>query len=84
MVDDDQFYEPITLLSNIHTLISMRDRLGVLGVVGSRLLAPVRQWDGVTAWIASLAFERDNEAPKFCIGGSLCTWVSEFPLLPAR
>ena len=82
LVDDDQFYSDLTLLTNIETLISMKERLGVLGLVGSRHLAPVEGWDGPTAWIASLAFEDKEESPRFCIGGSICTWVSEFPALP--
>jgi len=82
MVDDDQSYGSRTLLANIDTLVALKEKLGVLGLVGSRHLAPIREWSGVTAWIASMAFEKKQERPKFCIGGSLCTWVSEFPFLP--
>jgi Glycosyl transferase family 2 len=83
VVDDDQEYAPGTLALNVRCLIGMRNRLGVRGLVGSRHLASVDPDETLVAWIARMAFERGQEAPKFCIGGSMCAFVEDFPPLPA-
>jgi len=82
IVDDDQIYEPDALVTNVEMLLNLREQLGLEGLVGSRHIATGgnRSWLG---WIASLAFEGNQEAPRFCIGGSMCAFVSSFPKLPA-
>lgn len=82
LVDDDQSYGPDALLINVTTLVAMRNKLGILGLVGSSYVATREKGDGFTSWIAALSFEPGEERPKFCMGGSLCTWASEFPELP--
>lgn len=82
IVDDDQIYAPGTLSRNVATLLSMRDELGVRGLVGSRHLVQSDPAQSLIAWIASLAFEQGQEAPKFCIGGSMCAFAEDVPQLP--
>ncbi len=83
IVDDDQDYAPGTLRLNVDTLIALRDRLGVEGLVGSRHIVVPTGWNGVIDWVARLAFSPGEEAPRFCIGGSMCAFAATFPELPA-
>jgi glycosyltransferase involved in cell wall biosynthesis len=83
ILDDDQDYAPGTLRINVDTLLALRERLGVEGLVGSRHIALQGGWNGVTDWVARLAFAPGEEAPRFCIGGSMCAFAATFPELPA-
>jgi glycosyltransferase involved in cell wall biosynthesis len=83
IVDDDQDYAPGTLRINADTLLALRERLGVEGLVGSRHIAVPTGWNGLTDWVARLAFAPGEEAPRFCIGGSMCAFAATFPALPA-
>ncbi|MBA3910555.1 MAG: hypothetical protein C0524_11875 [Rhodobacter sp.] len=82
IVDDDQDYAPGTLRINAYTLVALRERLGVEGLVGSRHIVTPTGWTGVTDWVARLAFAPAEEAPRFCIGGSMCAFAATFPELP--
>lgn len=82
VVDDDQRYAPGTLLINVLALLGMRERLNVDGLVGSRHIAVLGRGATPIERLASLAFEEWQEAPRFCIGGSMCTFVEAFPELP--
>ena len=82
IVDDDQIYTPNTLSRNVSTLLAMRDELGIQGLVGSRYLVQPARTQSLVAWIANLAFEQDQEAPKFCMGGSICAFTEDVPQLP--
>ena len=83
IIDDDQSYSARAFLINVNTLISMRDRLGIHGLVGSRPIANMGRGFNATAWVARLAFLPEEEAPKFCLGGSICAFAAGFPELPA-
>lgn len=93
VVDDDQWYEERTLLANVEALVTLRKETSLSGLVGSRHLALARRPGspstdrrfGIAALvrsIASVAFEPNSERPKFCIGGSMCAWTIDVPLLP--
>lgn len=82
IVDDDQLYQPGTLKNNIDTLIGLKSHLGLCGLVGARHVVETKPHRSLASWVASMALEPWQEAPKFCIGGCMCGFAVDFPTLP--